>query len=409
MNTALDTRADPAQAASARAAKRPLRVGIFGGFGVGNFGNDASAEAMLNFLRAEHPDAALTIICSKPDKLDERFAGVPAIPTVIAPDGLLGKVNKLMLRVPGALASWAHCLSVLGRFDVIVVAGTGVFDDFRDSPLGWPSRLLRWCTAARLRGVRMAFVSVGAGPIVHPLSRAMMKWAAQMAQHRSYRDLDSHQFMQRLGVDSPADSVLPDLAFHLPRRPEAPRAAGPLTVGVGVMTYRGWQDSDAAYTAYLDLHERLIRWIEGQGHTVKAIIGQTPADLTAVNDLEARLGKPLLGPDERTMRSFHDAMTAIAATDIVVASRYHVQIAALKMRRPLISLGYAPKNDALMELAGLQDFIHDVHTVDFAALTKQIEAMAADRPRYATIVDERVTAMETGLMQALRKLDALSA
>jgi polysaccharide pyruvyl transferase WcaK-like protein len=391
----------------ARAVARPLRIGIFGGFGVGNFGNDASAEAMLNFLRAEHPEADLTIICSKPDKLDERFTGVPAIPTVIAPDGMLGKVNKLMLRLPGALASWVHCLRVLGRFDVIVVAGTGVFDDFRDSPLGWPSRLLRWSTAARLRDVQMAFVSVGAGPIVNPISRTMMKWAAQMAPYRSYRDLDSHQFMQRLGVDSAADSVLPDLAFHLPRRAEAARLAGPLTVGVGVMTYRGWHESDAAYIAYLDLHERLIRWIEAQGHQVKAIIGQTPADLTAIDDLEARLGKKLLGPDERTMRSFHDAMTAIAATDIVVASRYHVQIAALKMRRPLISLGYAPKNDALMELSGLKDFIHDVHAVDFDALTKQIGTMAAQRAHYAAIVDERVTALENELLQALRELDAL--
>lgn len=391
----------------ARAVARPLRIGIFGGFGVGNFGNDASAEATLNFLRAEHPTAELTIICSKPDKLDERFAGVPAIPTVIAPSGLMGKVNKLLLRAPSALASWVHSLSVLGRFDVIVVAGTGVFDDFRDSPFGWPSRLLRWSVASRLRGVPMAFVSVGAGPIVHPVSRTMMKWAAQLQQYRSYRDLDSHQFMQRLGVDSPADSVLPDLAFHLPRKPDQPRVGSPLTIGVGVMTYRGWQDSDAAYTAYLDLHERLIRWIEGQGHKVKAVIGQTPADLTAVDDLEARLGKVLLKPEERAMRSFHDAMTAIADTDIVVASRYHVQIAALKMRRPLISLGYAPKNDALLELAGLKDFIHDVHAVDFAALTKQIEAMTADRARYAAIVDERVTAMENDLLRSLRNLDAL--
>jgi polysaccharide pyruvyl transferase WcaK-like protein len=400
---------DAATQASTRAMRSAgrLRVGLLGGFGIGNFGNDASLEAMLRFMREERPDAELTCICSDPNGLPERF-DLPAIPTVIAPRGTMGVLNKLMLRVPGAIASWIYTLSVLGRFDVIVVAGTGVFDDFRDTPLGWPSRTLRWSLASRLCGVRYAYVSVGAGPLVNPVSRWLMKQAAKLAAYRSYRDDDSHRFMKSIGVDHPSDSVLPDLAFLLPHKVETSRAPGPLTIGVGVMTYGGWHESEAGYNAYLDLHERLIRWIEGQGHKVKAIIGQTPADLKAIDALEARLGKKLLTPDERAMSSIHDAMDAIAGTDLVVASRYHVQIAALKMRRPLISLGYGPKNDALMQAVGLDGFIHNVDATDFDALTQQIEAIAADRARYVAIVDERVTAMESALRQALRKLDFLS-
>lgn len=400
---------DTATEASTRMTRRagPLRVGLLGGFGIGNFGNDASLEAMLSFMREEHPEAILTCICSNPEGLPERF-NLPAIPTVIAPRGPLGALNKLLLRVPGAVASWAYTLSVLSRFDVIIVAGTGVFDDFRDTPLGWPSRTLRWSLASRLCGVRYAYVSVGAGPLVNPISRWLMKQAAKLAAYRSYRDEDSRRFMQSIGVNKPGDTVLPDLAFLLPHEASAPQPNGPLTVGVGVMTYGGWHESEAGYQAYLDLHERLIRWIEGQGHKVKAVIGQTPADLKAIDALQARLGKPLLDTDERAMSSIHDAMNVIAETDIVVASRYHVQIAALKMRRPLISLGYGPKNDALMQAVGLDAFIHNVDATDFDALTKQIEAMAADRARYAAIVDERVTAMERELRQALRALDFLN-
>ena len=400
---------DAATEASTRITRRagPLRVGLLGGFGIGNFGNDASLEAMLRFMREERPDAELTCICSNPDRVRDRFA-IPAIPTVIAPRGPLGTINKLLLRVPGAIASWIYTLSVLSRFDVIIVAGTGVFDDFRDTPFGWPSRTLRWSLASRLRGVRYAYVSVGAGPLVNPVSRWLMKQAAKLAAYRSYRDDDSHRFMKSIGVDDPRDSVLPDLAFLLPHKPEAPRAPGPLTIGVGVMTYAGWHESEQGYTSYLDLHERLIRWIEGQGHTVKAVIGQTPADLKAIDALEARLGKPLLIEKERAMSSIHDAMDAIAETDFVIASRYHVQIAALKMRRPLISLGYGPKNDALMQAAGLDGFIHNVDATDFDALTQQVETIAADRARYVAIVDERVSAMERELRQALQKLDFLS-
>jgi polysaccharide pyruvyl transferase WcaK-like protein len=395
-------------AANLRVETRRPRIALFGGYGIGNFGNDASLEAILTFLRAERPDAELASICSGPDVVMKRY-GLRAIANGIRPKSKVGNiVDKVLLRQPSLWASWAHCLGAAAQYDTILVAGTGVFDDFRDNPFGWPSRLLRWSLAARARGVKMIYVSVGAGPIVHPLSRTLMKWAARLGHKRSYRDADSRDYMMRLGIDDAASEVLPDLAFMLPRQPDAPRGdAAPLTIGVGVMNYHGWHASEEANRAYIDLHERLIRWIEDRGHKVKVVIGQTPADLLAVRELEARFGKPLLSESEKRMESYHDAMTAIAETDLVVASRYHVQIAALKMRRPLISLGYAPKNDALMEQAGLAEFIHNVDDADFNKLTAQIETMIRDHAKYAAAVDERVTEMERRLRDALLNLDGV--
>jgi polysaccharide pyruvyl transferase WcaK-like protein len=389
-----------------RADTRRARVALFGGYGIGNFGNDASLEAILTFLRAERPELELSAVCSGPKVVVERY-GLPAIANRMQPRSKLARfLDRALLRQPSLWASWAHCLSVLGRYDAILVAGTGVFDDFRDSPFGWPSRLLRWSLAARARGVKMSYISVGAGPIVSPISRTLMKWAAQQAHRRSYRDADSRDFMVRLGVDDRASEVLPDLAFLLPRRLAPTRdGGGRLVIGVGVMNYRGWQASDEGFRAYIDLHQRLIEWIEDKGYGVRVVIGQTPADLVAVRELEERLGKSLLTPADKNMETIHQAMDAVAETDLVVASRYHVQIAALKMRRPLISLGYAPKNDSLLEDVGLGDFIHDVEKTDFEKLTRQIDLMAQDRAHYAAIVDENVTRMEKRLEEALLELE----
>ncbi|MGH6952092.1 MAG: hypothetical protein ACREH4_14615, partial [Vitreimonas sp.] len=74
---------------------------------------------------------------------------------------------------------------------------------------------------------------------------------------------------------------------------------------------------------------------------------------------------------------------------------------------PLISLSYAPKNDALLEQAGLGAFVQDVHRIDFDLLTRQIETLASERARYAEIVDGRVSAMEQELREALLDLDVL--
>jgi polysaccharide pyruvyl transferase WcaK-like protein len=382
-------------------------VALFGGFGIGNFGNDASLEAVLSFLRAERPDIEISCICSEPEVVSAKY-GVSAVPTVRKLRGPWRIMDTLLLRQPGAWRNWLNRLEAVRDCDVIVVAGTGVFDDFRDSPLGWPSRLLLWCLAARLRGVRVAFLSVGGGPILNPVSRVLMKRAAQLAQHRSYRDRDSLEYMGSIGVDTSDSVVLPDLAFLLPAPAEAPRPAeGPLTIGVGVMNYRGWRDSDAVFDAYVASHAQLIQWLERRGYRARLIIGQAPTDLKAVRAIERRLGRPLMDAREEAMNSFHDAMAAIAETDIVVASRYHVQIAALKMRRPLISLSYAPKNDALMEAAGLDEFIQDVHRIDLDLLTRQIETLALQRAHYTEIVNRRVQAMEQRLHQALLELDLL--
>jgi polysaccharide pyruvyl transferase WcaK-like protein len=351
------------------------------------------------------PDASISAICSDPDVVTARF-GVPAVAIVKRPQGIWRKLDTLLLRQPSTWANWVRCLRELGKYDVILSGGTGVFDDFRDTPLGWPSKLLRWCTAARMRGVRWIFVSVGAGPIVSPISRAMMKHAGALAEQRLYRDEDSYQFMQKLGVDGPRDKVVPDLAFLLPAPVEAERPTdAPLTIGVGMMTYRGWHASTAAYDAYIDLHVRLVEWLFDQGYDVRFVIGQAPTDLTAARDVEARVDRKLVGPREEAMTTIHDGMAAIGGTDMVIASRYHVQIAALKMGRPLISLGYGPKNDALMQDAGLGEFCHDVENVDFDKLTGQIAVMAADRARYAAIVKEHVGSMKGELVAALRDLD----
>ena len=53
----------------ARAPADAPRVGIFGLFGSGSLGNEGSLEAMLAYLRAEHPGTVLDFMCSGPDAI----------------------------------------------------------------------------------------------------------------------------------------------------------------------------------------------------------------------------------------------------------------------------------------------------------------------------------------------------
>jgi polysaccharide pyruvyl transferase WcaK-like protein len=180
------------------------------------------------------------------------------------------------------------------------------------------------------------------------------------------------------------------------------RVGAPITIGLGLMNYRGWRRNEAIYRAYVENMAIFVQWLESKNYAWRVLIGQTPTDLVAVADVEARLGHALMSGDDRGMDSFANVMDVAADTDVVVASRYHVQIAALKLRVPVLSLSYGPMNDALMQAAGLSNFVQQVERLDSSRLAEQCEDLIRARSHYASLVHERISAMEAALPRQLQ-------
>ncbi len=84
-------------------------------------------------------------------------------------------------------------------------------------------------------------------------------------------------------------------------------------------------------------------------------------------------------------------MQQIAKTDIVIASRYHNIVCALSMGRPAISLGYAKKNDALLNDTGLSEFSHHIETFNPQLLLSQVDSMFERKAELGESVKAGVT------------------
>ena len=395
-------------------ARRPLRVGLFGLFGCGNTGNDGSLEAMLDVVRRARPDAEILCICSARPGAAEHIAASLAVRTI--PLGFVQAgsrrrrmLNRALLGAPIRLASLIHAVNHLRKLDVLLVPGTGILDDFSAGPSGMPLALFVWCLAARLCGTRLAFVSIGAGPIEHPLSRKLMKAAVAMAAYRSYRDCVSRTFMEQIGFDARSDPVYPDLAFLLPAPASERSRGGPrLTVGVGVMTYFGWRSDEggkgaAIYAAYMDKIAAFAIWVLDQGHCLRILSGDL-VDKRAVDDLTRRLAneRPDCMRDRvsvATPASLHELMRAIAITDVVVATRFHNVVCALKLGRPTISLGYAAKNAALLTDMGLVGFDQHIERIDLGRLKQQFMRMTFDLDFYKQKICQQRQAYEQSLAE----------
>src|SRR6185437_7830251 len=363
----------------ARNPSRVPRVGLFGLLGAGNIGNDASMEAVLNYLRAEHPDAIVDAMCPGPDRLCREY-GVEGIS--------LHWHHPLENRVPGPLAAG---LKILGkgvdavrtaawvrRHDVVIVPGMGVLEaSLPIRPWETPYAMFLMSASGRLFGTKVALVSVGANLISQRATRWLFDMAARLAYYRSYRDVRSREAMRQRGLDVSADPVYPDLVFALPVPPYDP--GDPQLVGMGVMEYYGTNDDrDQAadvHASYVRNMQAFARWLVDGGRRIRLLVGDT-CDASMVDDIisDLRAYRPDLGPDwvvAHPVASFADLTAGMYGVGAVVATRFHNVMCGIKLGKPTISLGYAAKNVSLMEDMGQAEFIQSANTLDVGRLIEQ--------------------------------------
>lgn len=356
----------------------PVRVGVFGLLGSGNVGNDGSLEAVLGYLRAEHPKAVVDALCGGPEDVTTRYR-IPATrmnwnrgeyrtasrASAIATKGL-GKLVDVV-----RTAAWVR------RHDIVMVPGTGVLETTLPlRPWGFPYSLFLLCATGRLFGTRVALVSVGAGKIGNRPTRTLVRWSARLAAYRSYRDGQSRDAMRAMGVDTARDKVYEDLVFALPTPSASASSGAPGPVCVGVMDFHGSNDERARAAEinrrYVDGTTAFVRALVQDGRTVRLVTGDELDRPVAAAILDA-VDSPLV--TEAETASLDDLMKEMTAADTVVATRYHNLICSLKVGTPTLAISYSAKSDALMARMGLGAYCHPAREVDAERLLEQFRAL----------------------------------
>ncbi len=384
---------------------RPPAIGVLGHYGNSNLGDEAIVRAVMDEVQRRWPGGTVYAISNNPADSAARYR-VPAVsvdsgrieepPTPRAPaageapaptasprggpdgaqaetarrrDGLLHRARRLaatLLHASAALVgeldrSW-RCYRRARRLDLLVVAGSNQMLDNFGGPWGFPYLNFRWSLVARLAGCRVAWVSVGAGPLDASLSHRFVRASLRLADYVSVRDEGSRRLLAEIGVTR-ACRVFPDLAHGLrhdegragPPGRQRPDGARPV-VGINVMPIydeRYWPERSP------EKYHRYVREVAALGAALIAdgcgifLFGTHPKDGLVADDVLAALAtehghRPDRADLVRSSRRVEELLEVIESADAIVATRFHGALLSLLCERPVLALCYYRKTRELM-------------------------------------------------------------
>ena len=395
------------------------KVHFYGHFGSRNFGNEITLQTILFHQRRLLPDSEPVCICSYPDALaaSEGIATIAIDRAIVREWKITNPVSKLarkvLIGVPCEIYRWLDAFRALKGSKMFIVPGTGLLTDAFGLRQWGPYNLFKWTLLARLRGAKVFFVSVGAGPIYSRLGRRLVRSALALAAFRSYRDKASMRLLERSGFRTNSDRLYPDLAFSLPDAMlpthVQPGRKRPL-IGIGLMEYAGRysaaKPSRAVYEAYLAELANFAQWLLDHDYDVRILIGDG-YDQPAASDFKSLLKSRVGQLDEERIldalpASPQELLAQLAATDVVVATRFHNVLFALLLNKPVIAISFHHKCASLMSEMGLSRYCQEFQQINADALVAQFQELTHNAVNLQRIIREKVGELRAALDEQYR-------
>ena len=176
-------------------SKQGPKIGLFGLYGWGNLGDAAHQHAAIEQIRRRCPNAQLYAICPNPPDAEERFQ-IPAYPISRVPGPpwpgqhiwWIHLIWKIIARIPMEIILWGRTFYHAKGLDLLIFSSGGQLDDYNGGPWRQPYDVFKWTLLAKFWGAKVAFVSVGAGPVDAWLSKVLFWLSLWLADFRSYRE-----------------------------------------------------------------------------------------------------------------------------------------------------------------------------------------------------------------------------
>jgi polysaccharide pyruvyl transferase WcaK-like protein len=374
--------------------------------GGGNLGDDATLDAVISNIRQRRPAAQITILSMNPIDTQQRHS-VMSLPIRRHTWGIgygSGKVRSDQTKKVG-LKSWLQTtrnptvrwprailaeiafLAVsylnLREYGQLVVSGGGQLTE-RSGPWGFPYAILVWIIMAKIAGLKCIFLSVGAGPLRHPLSRFFVARSLSAADYVSFRDAQSEILARQVGF-SGKSQVYPDNAYLLGPSPlsismDAQRRP---VVGLAPMPYPFCDPREFAsghqemYDNYIARFAIFASALVKESYSLKMFGSDVGADASAIEDLRRVLRNRhnIATPPYEPVDSVEGLLSTMREMDYVVTCRFHGVVFAHMLNKPVLAISHHPKVDNLMDAIDMAQYCVDIQAFDPIELAERFVSL----------------------------------
>jgi polysaccharide pyruvyl transferase WcaK-like protein len=375
--------------------------------GGGNLGDDATLDVVISNIRQRRPEADIAILSMNPMDTEQRH-GVRSFPLrrhtwsigynsekVSATETKKSKLRDWLqatrnpaIRLPRAIfneiAFLASSYRNLKGYGQLVVSGGGQLTE-RSGPWGFPYAILIWVILAKLAKIKCIFLSVGAGPLKHPLSRFFVARALSMGDYVSFRDMQSRDLARDVGFSGECQ-VVPDNAYLLEhvRSGTLPAARTRTVVGIAPMPYPFCDPREFAsghqeiYDNYISKFAAFASMLVKESCSLELFGSDVGADSSAIEDLRRclRNNHNIVTPPYEPVNSVEGLLDQMGTFDYVVTCRFHGVVLAHLLNKPILAISHHPKVANLMEQLGLEQYCVDIQTYDPGDLANRFKALA---------------------------------
>jgi len=422
------------------ATRKHPKIGIFGHYGNQNLGDEAIIEATIQNLRRLIPNVELVGLSINPEDTQTRY-NIDAFPirynasffkrknteAAINNDNkgrkppsdsnqpnALAKKSPLPVRIVRGVASRLYhgtknlvteisflraCKKQASELDLLIVCGSNQFLDNFGGPWGFPYTLLKWTLLAKSVNTKVAFVSVGAGPIYKKLSFKLLAQALRRADYLSYRDIGSKKLIEE-NITGVSGKVYPDVAHSLltPSTPPNDRESKIIAINpMPVFDPRYWYTSDTnKLDHYINAMAKFTISLIDQGYHV-VLFNTQKRDLDSIEDIRNKIQTidPSYLESERFSISKHELVNellqTLSSSDIVVATRFHATVLPLRLGKPTFGISYHRKANELLEDVGLKDCYVNIDNFSYEELSEKFSAFLNNTEQHSNSIGNKFT------------------
>ncbi|WP_061810704.1 polysaccharide pyruvyl transferase CsaB [Rossellomorea vietnamensis] len=347
---------------------------ISGFYGLGNTGDEAILEAIIDNLREEFENPDITVFSLSPQKTAEEH------------------------NVKSVYRAWRRenkeKVKALKEADLLISGGGGLLQDayptkFLFGPLPY---YLLIVLLAKLCNTKVMFFSQGIGPVTSGWGKFLMK-LANFADFITVRDQYSKELLHKLGVKKPETVVTSDIVFAFKAKDDdiciksLPLKGDEKMVAVSV---RPWFDRIQQFEQMAQVLDRLI---QEEGVTPVFVPMEGHHDVDASEKVMSYMTQPektiMLGKDFTP----NQYLNFIGECEMTIGMRLHALIFSTLKGIPHIGFSYDKKVESLLKRSGMWKYSADLDNIDVNQVTENAKTILHNREAESLTVKQNAEGM----------------